>query len=983
LLPFTASRVGKLAAILTLGLAFLFQSARAQGTNLVGEWLAGKTNFADVSGYSLPGTHDGFLVGSSDYVFTNDVPPGASGESLYFTAGDTGLAITNSSTLDSNYTNTFDGPLTNAFSVACWAKGFPGQWSPWVSKFGENNTSGANEGNGGWQLRDDGSTANGDEYACFSVRNGGVGAVTLGAAVYGNSDDMATRSFPSDDGNWHLYAGVFSAVTGQRSLYIDGVLAANESNNVPWLPAAAEHLCIGAKDSPPGNSFGNFSTFEIYDVRVYNYAISPSQILKLLGSIPPTLIGQPQSEYVFVGTTAQMSVGAAGGTPPVSYQWTLDGQVLTNGASFSGVNSNKLTILNVGANDVGTYQLIVTNNYGTNVSSNATLNVETPSLVGEWLAGPTNLTDVSGFSSKGTHDAVVVGGGNYLFTNDVPFGKSGQSLWFFNGDTGLAITNSSTLDTSYVNTFDDPIQREFTVTCWSRGYPGGWSPWVSKFGENNTSGANEGNAGWQLRDDGSTGETNACFTVRDGSVGDVTLGAAIYGNSDDMATTTIHTGNDGKWHFYAGVFNAWTGERSLYVDGLLAAQETNNAPDFLASAEHLCIGAKDSPPGNSFGNYSTFEIYDVRVYNYAFTSSQIGQVLGNIGPEIFVQPPSTIGSYQGSNAQISVGAVGGTAPVAYQWQFDGVNLTNGANFSGVNSNILTILNAASNDIGTYRLIITNQYGTNVSSNVIFAAVMPVIYRLSWGPPVPITTPEATLLIPGKLVYAASFGGQAPSGSDYVVTLDNGMQFDFTYEVNAAVNGNGESSGAFSGSTGDTNFNGVLNLFNYDDGPKTITLNNLTPGLRYAVQLFGLDDRSPENIRQAYYADPADLLNRSATFLMGDNDYVVATFLTSTNSSQDIIEELPGNAAGGDVDSGNINAVVVRLAPPNISIVNNNNGTVTVTWDQNLKDTLTGAGPAHLLSAPSLSGPWTDQGVSGTLTVSTSGTQAQFFKAEIP
>jgi len=120
-----------------VGIAAFSQPARAQQPpSLVGEWLNGSTNLADVSGYSPAGTHDGFAVGGTNYLFTNDVPIGKTGYSLYFPSGDTGIAISNSSTLDPAYTNTFDGVIANAFTVAFWGKGFPNGWYPFVSKWG-------------------------------------------------------------------------------------------------------------------------------------------------------------------------------------------------------------------------------------------------------------------------------------------------------------------------------------------------------------------------------------------------------------------------------------------------------------------------------------------------------------------------------------------------------------------------------------------------------------------------------------------------------------------------------------------------------------------------------------------------------------------------------------------------------------------------------------------------------------------------------
>jgi hypothetical protein len=303
------------------------------------------------------------------------------------------------------------------------------------------------------------------------------------------------------------------------------------------------------------------------------------------------------------------------GTTNLSYQWTLNGtdvNLLADKANFTGANSNILTIASVAPADAGTYQLIVTNQYGTNHSSNAVLVIQARALVGEWLNGSTNFAEVSGYTRAGTHDGYIVGAGNYMFTNDVPPGKSGQSLFFYNGDTGLAISNSSTLDANYTNTFDNVINRAFTVSFWSKGWPTIWSPWVSKYGELWPYG------GWQFRVAGNT--DFSCFTVRDNGggasnlVSGSTFGAAPW---DDMSTTNIPS-DDGSWHFYVGTFDTVSGQRALYVDGMLAANESSgNTPYSLAAAEHLCIGAKDSPPGNSFGYFSTFEIYDVRVFNYA------------------------------------------------------------------------------------------------------------------------------------------------------------------------------------------------------------------------------------------------------------------------------------------------------------------------------------------------------------------------------
>ena len=163
---------------------------------------------------------------------------------------------------------------------------------------------------GGFQLRSDGNGLD----SCFTVRDNNAGALVSGNA--GNTlDDMATTNFPSNDGNWHFYVGTFDAGTGIRDLYVDGSLAAQETGNVAMVMAATEHLCIGAKDSPPGNDFRLFSSFQIFDVRIYNYA--------LIFQPTPVFYGAP----VVKGTqmTLTWSEGRLLQAPGVTGPWTPTG----------------------------------------------------------------------------------------------------------------------------------------------------------------------------------------------------------------------------------------------------------------------------------------------------------------------------------------------------------------------------------------------------------------------------------------------------------------------------------------------------------------------------------------------------------------------------------------------------------------------------------------------------------------------------------
>jgi hypothetical protein len=187
---------------------------------------------------------------------------------------------------------------------------------------------------------------------------------------------------------------------------------------------------------------------------------------------------------------------------------------------------------------------------------------------------------------------------------------------------------------------------------------------------------------------------------------------------------------------------------------------------------------------------------------------------------------------------------------------------------------------------------------------------------------------------------------------------------------ASCTGTGAGTGSFTGNTGNANFNTVLNGFNYDGGPKVITLKNLTVGQNYSVQLFALDDRndvSQEILRPASFQPPNNPSNVSATFLMGSNDYVIGTFTAppngaSTTVNLNIQENLP---TGGN---GNINALVVRKLP---SLLLNcqpaAGGRLQLQWAQ-----------GSLLQATNLNGPWWTNNVTSPFILSPTGAQ-QFFK----
>jgi hypothetical protein len=107
--------------------------------------------------------------------------------------------------------------------------------------------------------------------------------------------------------------------------------------------------------------------------------LASNEIQLILGgaatNAPPVIITQPASQSVLAGAAVHFSVNALG-SAPLNYYW------LCNGTNITGATNSTLTINDVPLADYDSrFSCLVSNAFGTNLSSNATLVVTLPSLV--------------------------------------------------------------------------------------------------------------------------------------------------------------------------------------------------------------------------------------------------------------------------------------------------------------------------------------------------------------------------------------------------------------------------------------------------------------------------------------------------------------------------------------------------------------------------------------------------------------------------
>ena len=313
----------------------------------------------------------------------------------------------------------------------------------------------------------------------------------------------------------------------------------------------------------------------------------------------------------------------------------------------------------------------------------------------------------------------------------------------------------------------------------------------------------------------------------------------------------------------------------------------------------------------------------------------------------------------------------GDLPMSYQWSVSpNADGSAAVNIPGATNSTLTLSNPQTNSSGYYTVTVSNsQSVTPTNSGLAQLTVLPADPTLiQWSAPVVINGLTAAQLlygVPGTFIGAESFG--APTA----ITVTNGgtaFLFDNTGSVATAPTPRQLLLDYTGPSTGDTNLDTVLGVSQEElSTTVSVVINNLTAGQLYSVQLIALNDTAG-NTRAAYWSDPSDAsaADLSPAFLMGDNVYVVGTFVAN-----DTVETITGNLA----PSGYISAVIVRTGKPTMTLTKSGSN-LQIAWNF-----------GTLWESTNVAGPYTTQ-TPGTTTGPSSYTivptgPAKFYRVSFP
>ena len=146
-----------------------------------------------------------------------------------------------------------------------------------------------------------------------------------------------------------------------------------------------------------------------------------SSVVTLTLLYPPAIVQNPMGFTQSYGSSNTLSV-VAGGTPPLSYQWML------NGTNIVGANDSDYAITNLTLDTAGSYSVVVTNQYGCATSLSATAAL-LPTLVSPF-AGAVEI-----WGQAAVLDVGAVGSGSLSYQ------------WYFNGQPiSGAMSSSYTLN---------------------------------------------------------------------------------------------------------------------------------------------------------------------------------------------------------------------------------------------------------------------------------------------------------------------------------------------------------------------------------------------------------------------------------------------------------------------------------------------------------------------------------------------------------
>jgi hypothetical protein len=598
-----------------------------------------------------------------------------------------------------------------------------------------------------------------------------------------------------------------------------------------------------------------FDKLLLSDIQSGLFVMDASAVLTPTNNYPPMIVAQPTSLTVTQGINATFAPVVTGSL--LRYQW------LFNGTPIAGATAGSLTLTNVQTAQAGNYSVIVSNASASITSSPASLSVlspqETQTVFFENFDDASASTNWNLFdgSANGISDYTVNWSFDYstYFSafNNAPIPSAPNST---NGTTrGVRLTvnnNDATGATAGVSLY--PKNKNFSgaykckFDLWIN-YPGtaGGAGSVGST-EHATFGLNH--AGTRVNW-GSTTATSSdgVWFATDGEggttldyrayVGTLTNNPALLSFAASGLAASGATSQDSADSYFQSIFPSPTyespgapGKRWVQVE---VSQDANNIVTWRMNGNLIAQRPNTSPFTNGtimLGYMDLFSsIASPAADAFVLFDNVRVEVIVPLTPPLIATQPQSLSVFPDEDATFSL-AASGSAPLSYQWQFNGAIIPGATNSSYIR------LRVQAEDVGAYSVIVANAAGSVLSSNA-FLLLRDSPYL------------NAVAATPGERSALISWNTTVPS--------DSLVQFDVATGV--VQNPSSESAAAQSSFSSSSYLDTALTTNH------VILLTGLMPGTRYSFQVISAADTNTyiSGVYQFMTAGTIILDNPAATF----------------------------------------------------------------------------------------------------------------------
>jgi hypothetical protein len=529
---------------------------------------------------------------------------------------------------------------------------------------------------------------------------------------------------------------------------------------------------IGTDSQDPSLTFNGV----IDEVAIFNRALTVgdvfSEYASAVGGLAPRIFTdlQAPAQTTYIGDTLTLMVDA-GGTPPLTYVWQKDGKTIP------GVTSSTFTKTNVGTNDSGQYQVLISNGQGSTNSQQATISVQplaSPSISQDpqgrtiYLGGLINLSvQATGgglayqWQKGGTN---VVGATNATYRVDHATAND-AGTYQVSVSNSLGSAPSGTAAVSVIvpaaGSYGQVITADGPEAWWRLDEPAGSTTLVDAMGRHDgvyKTGVTLGTPGVLV------GDTNSAATF-DGASGyaevpyskglnTTNFTVECWVRADPVAPSLCPLGSftqppgrgylfeksaDGLWYYFFGdgvdqvvyyisgsdaIYSAWT-HLAITYDGSTFTGYVNGTLDAAAAVSLVPNNVAPfrigyDQPGNGWNDYWSGDIDEVAFYQKALTADQIAAhyaaaLYGTNSKPTFTYQPRSRNVVAGARFVYTVTA-NGSVPIQLQWLRNGVPLPGETNY------FLVLPNLAYADSGVYQVSASNRVGTAMSDSATLAVL---------------------------------------------------------------------------------------------------------------------------------------------------------------------------------------------------------------------------------------------------------------------